>query len=764
MTSRDPAADESAANRRVSGRADAIDPAFDTAEASDRDRTRSSTVESRSNDPGGGFQKRWAVVWIAELLLLGWYMMVPLPNAGAVAGKGVALRRGMIVNDAIPGLAMGNRTIVGLAIDDLSHVQNLPQRIPIFSTACSIAAVAIAIGSALLAFLGLDRRLGRVVSVATGFGLGMSVLGVLTLISGRLGLLSVRSVRIGLAAAFVVATLVLFMIKSFQKKNEPDTSDDLNKYNGNDLEGGFGRFLSRIPFGIVIALFLTLMALGSTLPTIEYDALSYHLQGPKEYYLAGRIRFLPHNVYTNMPFQVEMGHLLSMYALGDWWRGALAGQAIVMLYAPATAILIYSTVRALGSPRGAWFASIVYLSTPWIYRLGVLPYVEGPLCFYHAALVRTALLAWNERSSPFARVKAWFLVGLLAGGAFGCKYPALISAVVPFAVVAVIAFWKHKPRSIRPFLAYCVGVLLIASPWLIKNVIDTGNPVYPLGWRVFGGPNWDEARERQWVNAHGPKPIAIGPLVDALLDISGRSDWQSCLYVAFAPLAFLKPGSKRISLILSTYVCYLFATWWLLTHRLDRFWLPLLPVAAMLSGLGADWTTDRRWTMLRGFLITMVIATNLIYSSTALTAPNEWTANLDEIRGRTQMRLNTPLYRLDRELPPGSKPLVVGQASVFHLRRPIVYNTVFNPETIESIVKGKSRDEILKRLKELGITHIYVDWNEISRFRSEGNYGFSPFVQPEVFDRLVSEGVLKKLDPLGAQQDLYVVTGEPRNN
>ena len=125
------------------------------------------------------------------------------------------------------------------------------------------------------------------------------------------------------------------------------------------------------------------------------------------------------------------------------------------------------------------------------------------------------------------------------------------------------------------------------------------------------------------------------------------------------------------------------------------------------------------------------------------------------------MRLNTPLYRLDQELPAGAKPLIVGQASVFHLRRPIVYNTVFNPETIELIVKGKSRDQILGKLNELGITHVYVDWNEISRFRSEGNYGFSPFVQPEVFDRLVAEGVLKQLDPLGAQQDLYVVLKRP---
>ena len=38
--------------------------------------------------------------------------------------------------------------------------------------------------------------------------------------------------------------------------------------------------------------------------------------------------------------------------------------------------------------------------------------------------------------------------------------------------------------------------------------------------------------------------------------------------------------------MLWAFVAYLFLTWWLLTHRLDRFWLPLLPTWAILAGLG----------------------------------------------------------------------------------------------------------------------------------------------------------------------------------
>ena len=101
--------------------------------------------------------------------------------------------------------------------------------------------------------------------------------------------------------------------------------------------------------------------------------------------------------------------------------------------------------------------------------------------------------------------------------------------------------------------------------------------------------------------------------------------------------------------------------------------------------------------------------------------------------------------------------MLVGQAAVFHLGRPIVYNTVFNEEAIEAIAKGKSPEEVGEGLRRLGVTHIYVDWHEIDRYRSPGNYGFTSFVTPELFNRLVEAGVLKAPRWLGSSQELFEV-------
>ena len=120
-------------------------------------------------------------------------------------------------------------------------------------------------------------------------------------------------------------------------------------------------------------------------------------------------------------------------------------------------------------------------------------------------------------------------------------------------------------------------------------------------------------------------------------------------------------------------------------------------------------------------------------------------------------RWNGPLARLDRELPWDARPLLVGQAAVFHLDHTVTYNTVFNPETIELLASGKTPDELHRALHERNLTHIYVDWLEIQRHRQPGGYGFTDFVTPDRFAQWVAAGVLESPSLLGPEQELYRV-------
>ncbi len=59
-----------------------------------------------------------------------------------------------------------------------------------------------------------------------------------------------------------------------------------------------------------------------------YDVVEYHLQVPREWYEAGRIIPLHHNVFSYFPFNVEMQYLLAMDLHGAWgpWAGMYLAQ------------------------------------------------------------------------------------------------------------------------------------------------------------------------------------------------------------------------------------------------------------------------------------------------------------------------------------------------------------------------------------------------------------------------------------------------------
>ena len=675
----------------------------------------------------------WPLIVLAllEFAWLCWFVSEPLPNAPTPRGS---VTRGYLLLDSVPGLVPGvtfQDSLLGRGLGEMSHVQNLPQRLPIVAAAALIALAAMGIGDTILRRLKFAEAGGIGLRLALDYGLGTVVLGLATLILGRFGLLRPLIFQAGLAVAAIAGVVG----SRFWTWERPRIGSPA------------------AVAALVVAPFVIMMLLGSMLPAIDFDVLEYHLQGPKEYFQNGRISFLPHNVYTNMPFGVEMLHLIGMELMNDWWWGGLVGQLLVALYGVFAAVLIAGAAARLGTRWAGCLAAIVYLTTPWIYRLGVIAYVEGPLCYFVAALIWVLVRGWNEEEIP--RGRFWALLGLLAGGATACKYTAILPATIPWGVLSVVDAWRR--RSARPVLAYVLGWSVVMAPWMVKNVIDTGNPVYPLAYEVFGGRDWTEAREAQWANAHGPRPITAAYLRHSVMEVIGRSDWQSPLYFAFAPLAFLNRRTRKAALWLGLFLVYGFATWWLLTHRLDRFWLPLLPAAAVMAGLGADWSDSLAWRIVRGGVLVVAILTNLIYSSTALAGLNEWTGDLAFLRRDVPRRLNAPLIATDERLPPDAKILLVGQAAVFHVEHPILYNTVFNPEIIETLASGRSPSEFQVVLHERGITHVYVDWREIRRHRDPAGYGFTDFVTPARFEAWVAAGVLAPPTAAGPEQDLYAV-------
>ena len=174
----------------------------------------------------------------------------------------------------------------------------------------------------------------------------------------------------------------------------------------------------------------------------------------------------------------------------------------------------------------------------------MIAYVEGPLCFYHAALVWAWLAAADEvRSSRSVEARS-LLIGLLAGGAMGCKYTALISAVIPASACSPSPMAGGAAASV-PLLAFGLGWSLVMGPWLDQERPSTpAIPVYPLGYRVFHGRDWDASMEAKWQNVHGP---AADLLAGARQLDRGRRGAVGLAIVALRGARTARPAATRLA-------------------------------------------------------------------------------------------------------------------------------------------------------------------------------------------------------------------------
>ena len=742
---------------------------------------------------------------LAWLLAFGWYFFAQeLPNNPQFSRSAILFQT--------PELLLEHVAAAERAPGMESGWRYLPQRFDLLGVALLIWGSAWGLGRLVLRLLGVTRVFSASGRHALAMGLGLAGWSLITLGMGLGGLLERRLFLILLASSLLGEVAAGLWARHRSPAAEGDRENSLPRQR--EMIGS-GRIAAVVM--IAVTPFLLAMLLGAMLPpAVDFDEKEYHLQGPKEWYLQGEISFLPHNVYTNFPFLTEMLTLLAMVVRGDWYRGGMAGRTVLMGFAPLTALALYAgTVIAVSgrtteggvaeaSPEkkrfastAGWLAVLVFLTTPWVHRISVIAYAEGGLTFYlFATFLCVICLSRRPGGGPSGERGLLILTGFMAGSAMACKYPGVLSVVIPVGAFIVCLAMRRRGgrgdsnRWRATLIAgglYGLGVLVAFGPWAIKNIAQTGNPVYPLLYGVFGGEDWDDELNAKWKSGHSPPlhlledPSQIVPdFALNAVSVAVRSDWQSPLVFGGAVLSLVLlwrrewncSGLRRVWVGATLYALWLYFTWWLCTHRIDRFWVPMLPVLCLLSGLGlagvigssgqvwsrsgAPWLPVAR--LMFGGLLAMAIAYNLAFATSRLTGYNAFL--LEETRAR-QLATTRSIDLVNRSVAGGSRVLLVGEAEVFDAEFEPIYNTVFDRSIFEDLCTDDggrvlSSDEIGSRLREAGIGYVFVNWLEVLRYREPGSYGYTEFVTPERFERLVEGGVLNE-DSLSVRETTVFV-------
>lgn len=702
---------------------------------------------------------------------------------------------------------------------------SVADRLPLIATAVMLSAIASVLGNGMMRLFKL-RGMTRLEEFAFSIGAGFSLMSAYTLVMGLAGLLHSRAMLMG--PLVVAALLIGYLLRGRsernsdvsqqnEKQNEDDVSDTGARVDANDetleqpaktaarslvavtdvtvTDAKVVRNLVR-GWCLVSVLLGAIMVAGSLLPPWEFDVLEYHLQVPKEWLRSGRITFLPHNVYGNMPLGAEMHALLAMVAIGGddgWWRGAIVGKLIMTVFSLLTAVLVYSTGRRLFSPLAGVMASAIYLGIPWVAHVSVTGLIDGVVAFYVIATV-SLLLRWRDQhrgSSSHRGGNGWLLfAGWMAGSAAAVKYPPLVMLVLPiavwlFAVTMSDGGWKLAPSLQRAAL-FLAMAFAACGGWYAKNGLLTGNPVYPLAYRWFDGATRTVAKDQQWRDAHRDRDAegrsyTLPQCIRSAERVLYKSEWLSPVLMPLAICGFIASRGRKLRSVGLLIAVYL-SLWWLVTHRIDRFWIPVMPLLALFAGAGATaagWRAS--WSlmappfqMFAQWLIQFVVLVSSILAmfvssceQPGVIRDTQFFVSLESLR----QQYSHPVHRwlneryasdVSRDGRSTMRVLLVGDAQPFMLDAPVLYNTCFDDCLFEQFLSGKSRRERLESLRAAGITHVFIYWREIARYRA--TYGYSAFVTPElVHGELVREQKLLRAIPIEFDLklgELFTVSGE----
>ncbi len=530
---------------------------------------------------------------------------------------------------------------------------------------------------------------------------------------------------------------------------------------------------------IVIALAAGLWLAGATLPPgliatfgDSYDVLEYHLQLPREYYDNQQVSTLAHNIYSHFPLGVEMLYLLCMALRGGAYEGMYAAKMIHGAFGLLGVAAVFAALRRDEDTR-ARFSAALLATAPIAVYLSWLAMVDlAELCYLTAALL------WLRQWMRSPRAGSAVVIGAMLGGACAVKYLSVGFVVAP--IVAVMVVWPIAARRSalvgHAFLALVTAAVLFC-PWLVRNAAATGNPVFPLASTMFERPDfWPEQCRQRWVDGHareGKPPVPVPPAyepppqrlttLDLLYHNFVLSQW-------FGPLAQLLAAAAVCVLFASTgkvepwdwslvavAACQL-GVWAGFTRGMPpRFALPVVVPMALLGGyvlarLAAVQTNPLRkgasrpgygaWGMAPAVgLFMAVVGVNLlichgIYAqSGGLGADRRPTPPppVQGLPGAEIARQAEPM-RTASELPEGARLMLVGESKAFYFPPSARYAVVFNAQPLDELARADlTGEEMLARLKEMGVTHLWFDWAEIIRLA--GTYGFPSSLSAELVER-----------------------------
>jgi hypothetical protein len=447
------------------------------------------------------------------------------------------------------------------------------------------------------------------------------------------------------------------------------------------------------PGWVVLAVVIVVILPFVVAPDVSTDALEYHLLIPKLIINQNAIRYQPLLVESNYPSLAEY-NFIPLLILGD--------ERMAKCFHFLCAVMLLFAIGRLA-------------------RL-VAPEADGVLaaalffCMPVAAL--TSGWAWNDMLFTLFVVLTivhiieghFLLAGVLFGFATWTKYTFVLAGI---GIAAILV-----RERVRNLIRFAVPALLIASIWMTKNAILTGNPVYPFLNEVFQSPFWSSVSDRYfratlthyeipqwhwWTYFAFPFLLTLKPRV---IDVH-----PGVLPLVLLPLAFSK---RQHAAPLHTYAIAVILGW-LLIRTEARSLLSLLAVLCAIYAANIERLRGWRVVVGAGVALNVVI---MLVTTNVVTDPIRYFLGL-ETREQYIVRMDPKqaAYRWIDEQPAVRRVLLIGLHDPYYLQKPALFSSCCDTPVAQTIDWA--------RLKQSGVTHIAFRPREYEREHTAGLYAWT---------------------------------------
>lgn len=350
-----------------------------------------------------------------------------------------------------------------------------------------------------------------------------------------------------------------------------------------------GRLGRGLAFGTALILLFNLAT--ALAPPLKFDALVYHLSLPQAYLTAGRILYLPWNVFWGMPQLTEMLYLWGMALAGGQAAPVLGWMIGVLALAG-----LWGYLEQRFGARLAWVGLAALLSGFTLASSLSWGYVG-----WSTILMAVSALVVFERWRLEGGARFLVLAGVFTGLALGVKYTA--GVLLPGGLGVV--WWHHRTTGHkraalwRGWVLYAGVALFVFAPWGLKNLLATGNPGYPLLFPAgaMGALRLDlyqnQPPQGDWRDA------VLLPWRATILGVEGAEGYSASigpLLLGLGALAWLRWGSRDESRRTTLANAAIFAlaglAVWAISGRVvglslqTRLYLSLFPAFAVLAAAG----------------------------------------------------------------------------------------------------------------------------------------------------------------------------------